>query len=223
MIPVMLAGTLFGTRKYSIRKYISVLIMTVGIILFQLLSNKKKVSTSSNSNLGLLLLVLSLCMDGVCGMQQDVVVPRFKPSSFRLQVMLNVYGMMIALVASLFSQELLPGLRFLLENRVCLLYCLVYGVCSSVGQMFILFTVRHFAPLVLSTITTTRKFFSILLSVVFMGNEITWGQVDWSWCFLSSLVGRRLPRVLRNRLRQAGARQGKAGLRCLFHQTQQIE
>ena len=105
--------------------------MTVGIIctsllspallVFQLLSNKKKVSTTSNSNLGLLLLVLSLCMDGVCGMQQDVVVPRFKPSSLRLQVMLNVYGMMIALVASLFSQELLPGLSFLLENRVCLL------------------------------------------------------------------------------------------------------
>ena len=89
--------------------------------MFQLLSNKKKVSTTSNSNLGLLLLVLSLCMDGVCGMQQDVVVPRLKPSSLRLQVMLNVYGTMIALVASLFSQELLPGLSFLLENRVCLL------------------------------------------------------------------------------------------------------
>lgn len=107
--------------------------MTVGIIctlllsrlllflVFQLLSSKKKVSTTSNSNLGLLLLLLSLCMDGVCGMQQDIVVPRFKPSSFRLQVMLNVYGMMIALVASLFSQELLPGLSFLLNNRVCLM------------------------------------------------------------------------------------------------------
>ena len=86
--------------------------------------------------------------------------------------------------------------------------------------MFILFTVRHFPPLVLSTITTTRKFFSILLSVVFMGNEITWGQVDRSGRrVLSSLVDRRVPRLLRNRLRQAGARKGKAGLRCLFHQT----
>ena len=102
--------------------------------MFQLLSNKKKVSTTSNSNLGLLLLVLSLCMDGVCGMQQDVVVPRFKPSSLRLQVMLNVYGTMIALVASLFSQELLPGLSFLLENRVCLLVappCRLAGVTRS--------------------------------------------------------------------------------------------
>lgn len=43
--------------------------------------------------------------------------------------------------------------------------------------MFILYTVRHFPPLVLSTITTTRKFFSILISVIFMGNDINRYQV----------------------------------------------
>ena len=60
---------------------------------------------------------------------------------------------------------------------------MLFGVCSSVGQMFILYTVRHFPPLVLSTITTTRKFFSILLSVLFMGNEINAWQVRAArWC-----------------------------------------
>ena len=48
--------------------------------------------------------------------------------------------------------------------------------------MFILYTVRHFPPLVLSTITTTRKFFSILLSVLFMGNEINTWQVRVGAC-----------------------------------------
>lgn len=151
------------------------------------MSGKKKVSTASNSNLGLLLLVLSLCMDGICGMQQDIVVPRYKPSSLRLQQMLNVYGVVVSLIASLFLQELQPGFTFLIQNRVCLgvheldsllpQYAVLFGICSSVGQMFVLYTVRHFPPLVLSTITTTRKFFSILLSVIFMGNEITPYQV----------------------------------------------
>ena len=84
------------------------------------MNDHKKVSTQANSNLGLVLLVLSLCMDGVCGMQHDVVVPRFKPSSLRLQEMLNVYGVLVSFVASLFLQELKPGLTFLLKNRVCL-------------------------------------------------------------------------------------------------------
>lgn len=107
-------------RKYSYKKYISVFTMTLGIILFQLMSSRKKVSATSNSNLGLLLLLLSLCMDGVCGAQQDVVVTRFKPSSLRLQQMLNVYGVVVSFIASLFLQELKPGLLFLLRNKVCL-------------------------------------------------------------------------------------------------------
>ena len=140
MIPVLLAGTIFGSkaqvasssaaRKYGVKKYISVLVITAGIIgtryllwsgiVFQLTSNHKKVSTQANSNLGLILLALSLCMGGVCGMQQDVVVPRYKPSSLRLQEMLNVYGIFVSFVASLFSQELKPGVEFLLKNKVCL-------------------------------------------------------------------------------------------------------
>ncbi|KAK8810157.1 hypothetical protein WA538_003706, partial [Blastocystis sp. DL] len=189
MLPVLIAGTLFGTRKYSYKKYTSVFTMTLGIVLFQLMSSRKKVSATSNSNLGLLLLFLSLCMDGICGAQQDIVVTRFKPSSLRLQQMLNVYGVVVSFIASLFLQELKPGLLFLLHNKVCLGYALLFGVCSSVGQMFVLYTVRYFPPLVLSTITTTRKFVSILLSVLFMGSEINVYQwVGVSLVFLGMVI-----------------------------------
>ena len=116
-------------------------------------------------------------MDGICGMQQDVVVPRYKPSSLRLQQMLNVYGIGVSTVTALFYKELGVGIRFFIDNPKCLWLGIQFGLCSSVGQLFILYTVRHFPPLVLSTITTTRKFFSILLSVLFMGNEINKNQV----------------------------------------------
>ena len=182
MIPVLIAGTLFGTRKYSIRKYISVFIITAGIVLFQMMGTAKKVSQQSNSTFGLALLFLSLCMDGICGMQQDVVIPRYKPSSLRLQVMLNIYGIGVSLVTAILQGELLPGIRFLAANHLCLWYAVQFGLCSSVGQMFILYTVRHFPPLVLSTITTTRKFFSILISVIFMGNDIN--RYQWLGVFL---------------------------------------
>lgn len=36
---------------------------------------------------------------------QDIVVTRFKPSSLRLQQMLNVYGVVVSFIASLFLQE----------------------------------------------------------------------------------------------------------------------
>lgn len=85
-----------------------------------MMASKKKVTQESNSVIGLLLLFLSLCCDGICGMQQDVVVPRYKPSSLRLQQMLNVYGILVSFVTALLWKELIPGFSFLLQNRVCL-------------------------------------------------------------------------------------------------------
>ena len=53
-------------------------------------------------------------------MQQDIVVPRFKPSSLRLQVMLNIYGMGVSAITAVLKGELLPGVEFLVKNNQCL-------------------------------------------------------------------------------------------------------
>lgn len=48
------------------------------------------------------------------------------------------------------------------------LFCL----CGAVGQLFIFFTIRTFGSLVNTLVCTTRKFFNILLSVVWNGNPL---------------------------------------------------
>lgn len=85
-----------------------------------MMSSKKKVSQESNSMFGLILLFLSLCCDGVCGMQQDVVVPLFKPSPLHLQQMLNIWGVGVSFVTALLTGDFLPGLSFLMNNKLCL-------------------------------------------------------------------------------------------------------
>lgn len=49
---------------------------------------------------------------------------------------------------------------------------LLFCVCGAVGQLFIFFTIRTFGSLVNTLICTTRKFFNILLSVVWNGNPL---------------------------------------------------
>lgn len=49
-----------------------------------------------------------------------------------------------------------------------LLFCL----CGAVGQLFIFFTIRTFGSLVNTVVCTTRKFFNILLSVLWNGNSL---------------------------------------------------
>lgn len=57
-----------------------------------------------------------------------------------------------------------------------LLFCL----CGAVGQLFIYYTIKTFGSLTLTLIATTRKFFNILLSVLWSGNPLLplqWGAV----------------------------------------------
>ncbi len=44
---------------------------------------------------------------------------------------------------------------------------------SAAGQNFVFFTIAHFSSLTLATITTTRKFFTILLSVLYFRHELS--------------------------------------------------
>ena len=52
----------------------------------------------------------------------------------------------------------------------------LFSLCSAFGQIFIFWTILAFDSLTLATITTTRKFFTILMSVVVHGNRLTRNQ-----------------------------------------------
>merc|ERR1719263_1973784 len=60
---------------------------------------------------------------------------------------------------------------------------MVYSISSAVGQNFIYYTITEFNPLVLTTVTTTRKIFTTLYSVFRNpANSLTNGQ--WAGCSL---------------------------------------
>merc|ERR1712125_254131 len=48
----------------------------------------------------------------------------------------------------------------------------LFSVCSALGQGFIFFVISSFSPLVCSTVTTTRKVFSVLLSIFTRGHRL---------------------------------------------------
>ena len=48
-----------------------------------------------------------------------------------------------------------------------------FSMCSAIGQSFIFYTISVFDPLVCSTVTTTRKIFSVLLSIFTKGHNLS--------------------------------------------------
>ena len=49
----------------------------------------------------------------------------------------------------------------------------MFCLCSAIGQSFIFYTIANFEPLVCTTITTTRKIFSVLLSIFVKGHKLS--------------------------------------------------
>lgn len=70
--------------------------------------------------------------------------------------------------------------RFCREHPEAAWDILVYCFCGAVGQNFIFLTISRFGSLANTTITTTRKFVSIVVSSLLSGNPLSskqWGSV----------------------------------------------
>lgn len=72
----------------------------------------------------------------------------------------------------------LEALEFLKTHPEALYDILLFCLCGAVGQNFIFLTISSFGALANTTITTTRKFMSILISSVWNGNTLSPEQ--WS-------------------------------------------
>merc|ERR1711953_1501686 len=68
--------------------------------------------------------------------------------------------------------EFQPGVDFLTKNPEIFVAIVKFALCSALGQAFIFFTISSFDPLVCTTVTTTRKVFSVLYSIFAKGHQL---------------------------------------------------
>ncbi|KAL4457645.1 hypothetical protein ABPG75_012510 [Micractinium tetrahymenae] len=184
MIPVMLMGTVLHGKRYSALEYACCLAISAGVGLFGLKSSSKvtRKLASPNAPLGYTLCLVNLVLDGYTNASQDEIHKRYKHGS-ALQMMCwmnfwcGLYYLPILFVFSSVGPELLAFcLQFPEAGWDILLFCM----CGAVGQLFIFGTIKAFGSLVNTLITTTRKFFNILLSVLWNANPLLpqqWGAV----------------------------------------------
>lgn len=162
MIPVMLMGVVIRKRRYKPREYLCVALVTLGVAMF---SWKSKKSAVPNSPIGFALLFGSLFMDGVTGPLQERLVARHAPTTHQLMFWQNLCSAVWLAVGSTLSGEAQGALDFVVRHPAVLSDIMLFSLVSAVGQNFIFYTVRNFNALIVTTITTTRKMFTVLLSI----------------------------------------------------------
>mmetsp|Transcript_39596 Transcript_39596/g.118862 ORF Transcript_39596/g.118862 Transcript_39596/m.118862 type:complete len:121 (-) Transcript_39596:355-717(-) len=90
----------------------------------------------------------------------------------------NLFMFVTAAGVALVLGELTSGMAFCAANPEIYAKIVKFALCSAVGQSFIFYTIANFDPLILSTVTTTRKIFSVLLSIFLKGHSLS--PTGWS-------------------------------------------
>lgn len=177
-IPVMILGVTILRKKYPLAKYLCVLLIVTGVALFLYKPNKASaVADDHVFGFGEILLLVSLTLDGLTGVAQDHMKARFQTTANYMMLNINLWSTLVLGLAVLWTGEVWDFLSFTERNPSIVYNILLFGLTSALGQTFIFMTVVYFGPLTCSIVTTTRKFFTILGSVILFGNVLS--SMQW--------------------------------------------
>merc|ERR1712048_25843 len=196
MAPVMLGSILLGGKKYSLRSYLQVGAIIAATVMVSV--NKKSKPGQTSSTLGVVFICSSLALDGVTGGVQDALKAKskelgIKAKPYDMMFWTNFFMMVVAVIAAFALNEVASGSAYIIENPSIMPKVLAFGACSAIGQSFIFFLVSEYGPLKNATVTTTRKIFSVLLSIFLKGHALA--PMGWAGIALGALgiIGELIP------------------------------
>jgi len=181
MAPVMAGSLILGGASYTAREYLQVAAIILGTAIVSM--GKKKGGGSSSSTMGVAYIIMSLVLDGVTAgcqkrLKTETAKQGVKPKPYDFMFWTNLFMCLTALVIAAGLGEIQTGWAFCQANPEIWSKIIKFSICSAVGQSFIFYTIANFDPLVLSTVTTTRKIFSVLLSIFTKGHSLS--PMGWS-------------------------------------------
>jgi UDP-galactose transporter B1 len=170
LLPVMAMTVIIGHKTYTTSKYVIVCIMTFGIIMFFTSTEVARESTSSTSIYGTILLLFSLLCNGfTAGLQSRIIVQ----NSDELMFYMNLYSILYTFIALMVTGQISTAIEFCIKYPSINIDILIYLITGISGQYFIYKTMVSFGILFNSIVTTTRKVFSIFLSVLWFSHSLT--------------------------------------------------
>ncbi|KAL7573198.1 hypothetical protein ACA910_018854 [Epithemia clementina (nom. ined.)] len=135
-------------------------------------------SSSSVSVLAVVYILVSLIFDGVVGgfqkrLKMETAQVGTTPTPADFMFWFSVPMTLISGFITVAQGDFTSTLEFCLANPELQGKIIRYSLCSALGSVFVFYTLAHFDPLVVSTVTTTRKIFSVFLSIFLKGHSMS--------------------------------------------------
>lgn len=177
LLPTMVVGQLAEGRRYSSQEWWAAALICAGIVGFQW--SRMHQSSSSSSSSGMILLAISLVADGwLSACQNWLKRTRLRrPTAMETMLGVNLYALVYLIPLSMVNGQWQEGIEHLRSADHDFLRAItILNVTVGIGQIFVFLTIEWYSPVTTTTITTTRKFLSILLSVRKFGHAFSLPQ-----------------------------------------------
>jgi UDP-galactose transporter B1 len=98
------------------------------------------------------------------------------PTAQCMMKAVNGWSSIFMTIAAAVSGEFVFFFDFALKYPKIIVQLLSFGFASALGQLFIFYLISNFGSLSNSIVTTSRKFFTVLISLFLFGNRLTMQQ-----------------------------------------------
>jgi adenosine 3'-phospho 5'-phosphosulfate transporter B2 len=133
-----------------------------------------QVEASTAKWTGILLLVCFLFFDSFTSQFQSRMFQRHVDLSMvELMFATSAYSTVLSAITLVHNHELAPALEFVYQHSEIHWHFFMFSICSTIGQLFIYYTIKNFGAVVFTLIMTTRILLSIALSCILYGHSVT--------------------------------------------------
>ena len=182
VVPVMLMGKFMHNKTYETYEYTSASVVGFGLYLF--LDSAEHIDFKQNvwgdpesitgAWCGVVLLLLFLAFDSFTGQWQARMFNLHKQMSpLQMMLVMNAFSSIFAFITLVHQEELSPTLEYAYAHSEFMLHLVLFIVFSTVGQIFIFYTVKNFGAVVFSIIMSVRILLSTLISCFVYSHPIT--------------------------------------------------
>ena len=214
LVPVMLVSMAINRTVYGARDIASAAIMTTGVLLYSTSSageghgrhahagthadggGKGGSTAALYTAIGIGLVLLNLSLEGYTNAGQDALLRTHKRmNAWVMMGAMNAWsvllmgGFLIADFGLRGAGALVPqALQFAGRHPSVLTHIAGFAATGAVAQCFIFLCIEHFGSFVTTTITISRKFATVLLSVALFGHHLAPAQWAGVACVFSGLA-----------------------------------
>ena len=182
MCLIRLMGMFLHNKSYESYEYVSAAMIGFGLFLF--LDSSEQIDLKENSfgqigsmngaMCGVVLLILFLFFDSFTGQWQTRMFKLNKSMSpLQMMLIMNAFSVVFSFITLVHQEELQSALLFVYTHKMMAFHLSIFCVCSTVGQLFIFYTVKSFGAVMFSIIMSARILFSTLLSCFVYNHPVT--------------------------------------------------